>query len=261
MTIEQTQTADGLFKRKSSPEKTHPLTLIGKRGDDGVTNEAPITPNLKLPPWLNDDGSFKSDEEIQSLGKNWSAETWDSYLKVNVGDVEAEDHDLVFFPFVDTETVNFGAELLKTLRTQDDYENLPEAFEFALTFLSDREAQVIRMRYLKELSQEEISERLGVGLNSIGDKSSAIFHHEKSEPIEKPLIPDFASVKQRLKMPYFDPSWSQSRTSGTLFPNHYKPADCWGDTFSSNFDQLNTWQNDSGIRWAWTCRLQRLRHL
>lgn len=167
MTIEQTQTADGLFKRKSSPEKTHPLTLIGKRGDDGVTNEAPITPNLKLPPWLNDDGSFKSDEEIQSLGKNWSAETWDSYLKVNVGDVEAEDHDLVFFPFVDTETVNFGAELLKTLRTQDDYENLPEAFEFALTFLSDREAQVIRMRYLKELSQEEISERLGVGLNSI----------------------------------------------------------------------------------------------
>lgn len=167
MTIEQTQTADGLFKRKSSPEKTHPLTLIGKRGDDGVTNEAPITPNLKLPPWLNDDGSFKSDEEIQSLGKNWSAETWDSYLKVNVGDVEAEDHDLVFFPFVDTETVNFGAELLKTLRTQDDYENLPEAFEFALTFLSDREAQVIRMRYLKELSQEEISERLGVGINSI----------------------------------------------------------------------------------------------
>ncbi|POB14818.1 sigma factor-like helix-turn-helix DNA-binding protein [Halobacteriovorax sp. DA5] len=166
-TIEQTQTADGLFKRKSSPEKTHSLTLIEKRGDDGVTNEAPITPNLKLPPWLNDDGSFKSDEEIQTLGKNWSAETWDSYLKVNVGDVEAEDHDLVFFPFVDTETVNFGAELLKTLRTQDDYENLPEAFEFALTFLSDREAQVIRMRYLKELSQEEISERLGVGINSI----------------------------------------------------------------------------------------------
>lgn len=166
-TIEQTQIADKLIERNSSPEKRHPLTLIEKRGDVGVTNESPITSNLKLPPWLNDDGSFKSDEEIQSLGKSWSAETWDSYLKVNVGDVEAEAQDLVFFPFVDTETVNFGTELLKTLRTQDDYENLPEAFDFALTFLSDREAQVIRLRYLKELSQEEISERLGVGINSI----------------------------------------------------------------------------------------------
>lgn len=165
--IEQTQTSDELGERKSSPEKTHPLTLKQKRGDDGVTNKSPVRSKLKLSPWLNDDGSFKSDEEIQVLGKSWSAETWDSYLKVNVGDVEAEDKDLTFFPFVDTETVNFGAELLKSLRSQDEYENLPEAFEFALTYLSEREAQVIRMRYLKELSQDEIAERLGVGINSI----------------------------------------------------------------------------------------------
>ncbi|PIQ68568.1 MAG: hypothetical protein COV91_03505 [Candidatus Taylorbacteria bacterium CG11_big_fil_rev_8_21_14_0_20_46_11] len=164
--IQTSNLCDEQIGDHSSLEKISPLTLKEKRGDVGVTNQSQTSTKLKTPPWLNDNGSFKSDEEIKDLGKNWSAETWNSYLNTNIGEIE-EDKDLVFFPFVDTETMNFGAELLHSLRSQDVYENLPEAFEFALTYLSDRQAQVIRMRYLKEMSQEEIAEKLGVGLNSI----------------------------------------------------------------------------------------------
>jgi len=113
-------------------------------------------------PWLDSNGKMRPDHEIEKLGQNWSAATWDEYLKATV-DMEKEDDDsTVSFPYMDTDTIANGDNLLQYLRNIDEYEGLQDYLEFALKKLTSRERQILRMKYWDELTQIQICQILGI---------------------------------------------------------------------------------------------------
>jgi hypothetical protein len=53
-------------------------------------------------PWLNEDGTKKTDAEIAQLGQSWSAQIWNEYLDSNTGTLR--DDNLIFVSRVTDET-------------------------------------------------------------------------------------------------------------------------------------------------------------
>ena len=110
-------------------------------------------------PWCNEDGTRKSDGEIKLLGQGWSAETWDRYLRADVGDVE--DDALVFFSNMDTEFVLERHEVLEMLGRYDDYEGIRFALHAALDELSPMERDVLKGAFWKGMDDRDIAGLMG----------------------------------------------------------------------------------------------------
>ena len=111
-----------------------------------------------LEPWLNKDGSCKSDAEIKILGKSWSQATWHKYLDVSVGTLK--DDRLVFFPFMDTETIKDGKELLDYFQERNYYPNLRFAFKLAINELSKDEITILKGYFFKGKSIAQLANEL-----------------------------------------------------------------------------------------------------
>ncbi len=45
-------------------------------------------------PWLNSDGTIKNDDEIKSISKGWSSQTWENFLKETV-DVNQSSNEIL----------------------------------------------------------------------------------------------------------------------------------------------------------------------
>ena len=114
---------------------------------------------LEGTPWCNGDGTPKTDEEIRELGKNWSAETWDRYLRADVGDVE--DDALVFFSNMDTGFVLGRHEVVDILKEHGDYGGIRFAVRAALDELPPMGRTVIEYAFWKGMDDKGIAEGMG----------------------------------------------------------------------------------------------------
>ena len=121
--------------------------------------------NLNETPWLNKDGSFKSDAEIIKLKKTWGKETWQRYLDADVGTVE--DENLVFFPYMDTETMSEGSEFLAFLQRRRHHPNVHFALEMAFDGLSRAEKSVLEKYFWKEKTHSEIAKKLKISSSTV----------------------------------------------------------------------------------------------
>lgn len=116
-------------------------------------------------PWLNADGTKKSEEEIKELGKAWSSETWNLYLDSEVGTLR--DDDLVFVPTV-TDNTYEKSTVLNFLHDGKHYEEIESALLIALSELSQTERFIIKESFWKMNSNKEIAERLGKTRKTVG---------------------------------------------------------------------------------------------
>ena len=109
-------------------------------------------------PWLNADGTKKTDEQIEEQGKNWSLETWNLYLDSSVGTLE--DTRLSFLPDMDTNEILEKSKVINYLENGRHYEDIETALVFALFHLSKTERAVIKGAFWMMLSDKEIAEKL-----------------------------------------------------------------------------------------------------
>jgi RNA polymerase sigma factor (sigma-70 family) len=123
-------------------------------------------------PWLNADGTKKSEDEIKELGKTWSSETWNQYLDSDVGTLR--DDELVFVPTITDETLEKST-VLHFLQEGKHYEDLEAALLLSLSQLTKTERFIIKESFWKMTSNKEISEKLNKTQKNVGVlKSRAI---------------------------------------------------------------------------------------
>ncbi len=114
--------------------------------------------SLNNKPWLNADGTKKSEKEILKISKTWSPEVWNLYLDADVGTLQ--DEELVFIPDMNSELISQGAELLEYLRENQHYEIIKDAFDLALDELSRAERKVIKKLFWEDIPTQQLADEL-----------------------------------------------------------------------------------------------------
>lgn len=123
-------------------------------------------------PWLNEDGTKKTDAEIAQLGQSWSAQIWNEYLDSNTGTLR--DDNLIFVSRVTDETFE-KSKVLNFLNEKDYYEEVETALLIALSELSKHERFIIKESFWKMNNNKEIAKGLGKSSNTVAVlKSRAI---------------------------------------------------------------------------------------
>lgn len=117
-----------------------------------------ISKKEKSTPWLNADGTKKTDKQIEELGKNWSPEIWNFYLDSNVGILK--DTRLSFLSNMDTEEMLERSEVIEYLEDGQHYKKLEVALLLALTELSRAERVIIKKSFWNLNSDKEIAKDL-----------------------------------------------------------------------------------------------------
>ena len=110
-------------------------------------------------PWLNADGTRKSDEEIKRLGRNWSTETWDSYLQEDIGILKYD--ALRFFADMDTDFVLERAGVVDVLKRYGGHEHLKFSVAVAFEELTPMERDVLRCFFWGQMDDRSIAESMG----------------------------------------------------------------------------------------------------
>lgn len=109
-------------------------------------------------PWLNTDGTKKTDREIAKLGEEWPPEIWNLYLESEVGTL-ADEH-LVFYEDMDTDEILERSDVLRCLQDCRYHETLEAALLIALDQLSRTERTIITEAYWNQATDKEISKKL-----------------------------------------------------------------------------------------------------
>ena len=111
-------------------------------------------------PWLNPDGTLKSDEEIKLSSKNWSPSVWESYLKT----LEVDQEELLL------DDPTFIEE-----HSQEEHhthsQNLPSLMELpalrkylfkAVEELTPKQQEVLSYLFLEDLSLRGAGKKMGI---------------------------------------------------------------------------------------------------
>lgn len=111
-----------------------------------------------IAPWLNADGTKKTDREISKIGEKWSSQTWNLYLESEVGTLK--DENLVFYEDFDNQESLERSDVLKFLQNCKSHEALEQALIIALKRLSKTERVIIKEAFWNSGTDKEISRKL-----------------------------------------------------------------------------------------------------
>lgn len=140
-------------------------------------------------PWLNPDGTKKSDKEISRISKTWTPEIWNQYLDSDIGTLQ--DDELVFIPDMNSELITHGSDLLEFLRENNHYEVIEDAFALAIDELSRAERKVIKKLFWEDIPTQQLATELGTSEGNIRVIKSRALQKLKS------LLPS-QKLKQKL---------------------------------------------------------------
>ncbi len=107
-------------------------------------------------PWLNNDGSQKSDEEIKAVMHSWSMEIWDRYLK----NYEHEAEEVLLENGADIEAYSYEDDCWSLGEAKERDDDFADQAKDLVAALPRLEARVIRLTFWQGLSTEEIAKRL-----------------------------------------------------------------------------------------------------
>ena len=112
-------------------------------------------------PWINDDGSRKSDAEISRLGQFWDEKTWERFLDEDVGKITDDGR----FTVVE-EPDAFSKEEYKTEKRGFSHAiadlKLAAVFNAAAEQLPPRERFILKRHFWDDSSLKEIAEETGL---------------------------------------------------------------------------------------------------
>ena len=113
-------------------------------------------------PWLNEDGSLKSNAEIKELGKAWPSEVWMRFFKATEdGHI---DRNLVFVPSMDTSALAGKGNLADLISNKESHPDLDLNIKLkeAMRVLSRREKLVIKKLILEGRTTKKVARQLKI---------------------------------------------------------------------------------------------------
>ena len=119
----------------------------------------------QVKPWLNEDGSVKSDAELQEVKKNWQPSVWREYLdSLEVGRRE----EYVLPPAeMDAFSAEECAELLFSMAGEERHHLLKVALKSSIRQLTPKQRKVIIGYYWEDKTVAEIAADMGVTTQSV----------------------------------------------------------------------------------------------
>ena len=121
--------------------------------------------NSQQKPWLNDDGSIKSDVEMRAAGKNWPSSVWEAYLATL--EVERRRKDAVLSP---SEMDNFSTEQnigLAFSMARERHPLLKVMMDACIRDLTSKQRDVIIRRYWDDKTVAEIAASKGISKQAV----------------------------------------------------------------------------------------------
>lgn len=117
--------------------------------------------NSQLKPWLNDDGSVKSDAEIRKVGQNWPSSVWEAYLATL--EVGRRRKDAILSP---SEMDNFSTEqnigLAFSMARKRNHPLLKVMLDACIRELTPKQRDVIIRLYWDGKTVAEIAASMGI---------------------------------------------------------------------------------------------------
>lgn len=117
-------------------------------------------------PWINPDGSKKSDEEISRLGQGWDKKTWRRFLDDDVGKL-TDDGRLAG----GTDPDEFSDEEYKTAKRKLSHGiadlDLQAVFETASEGLAPRESEILKRYFWEGATLQEIAQESGISPGTV----------------------------------------------------------------------------------------------
>ncbi len=118
-----------------------------------------------LEPWKNPNGKWKTVSELKRSSRNWSATVWERYLK----NIEKRSEELL--PLDPLAPENIAQEdyenLFRKNARLDNFTELKKIFITALKNLTRKQAMVLKLRFIDNLTVGEISSTLGVNARTV----------------------------------------------------------------------------------------------
>lgn len=117
-------------------------------------------------PWLNKDGSIKNDEQIKSISKDWSLETWELFLSETIDKEEAYQRELP--AFVSDEILDSFPETIWEGKDSDRMDFIAKNLRrICRDHLTPRQQHIVRSIYWEGFSERKIGELLGISRSSV----------------------------------------------------------------------------------------------
>lgn len=124
--------------------------------------------NINQParPWLKSNGTIKSDEQIRTLSKNWSLETWEQFLSETVDNEEAYQREEP--NYVSEESLDCFTESIWDGADSDRMDFIAtELRKICRNSLTPHQQHIIRGFYWNRLSERELAEKFWISRSSV----------------------------------------------------------------------------------------------
>ena len=141
--------------------------------------------NVQERPWLNDDGSIKSTEEIKRICQSWTPQIWNEYL----GTLEvAQKEDYTLSPSImETFSPQESVELMFSMASEEQYPFLKVALKACIEELSPKQREIIRQYYWEQKTIVQIAENLGTSKQAVSKRMKTALSNLK-EKLESGLV-------------------------------------------------------------------------
>ncbi len=119
----------------------------------------------QLQPWLNEDGSLKSDAELRQVGQQWPPRVWEAYLATL--EVGRREEDVLPPAKMDAFSTEKYAGMLFSMANHKKYRLLKFALNASISTLSPRQKEIIVSHYWGDKTVAELALSLGVTEQSV----------------------------------------------------------------------------------------------
>ncbi|MDE3270099.1 MAG: sigma-70 family RNA polymerase sigma factor [Pseudomonadota bacterium] len=121
--------------------------------------------NSQVKPWLNEDGSVKSDAELRKAGQEWSPSVWRQYLATLT--VGRREEYVLSSHRVDTFSAEECAGLLFSMANEERHHLLKVALNACILALTPRQREVVTSHYWDGKTIAEIASNIGISKQSV----------------------------------------------------------------------------------------------
>lgn len=138
-------------------------------------------------PWLNKNGSIKSDAQIKAISKEWSLETWEQFLSETVDQEEVYQRELP--SFVSDEILDSFPETIWEGKDSDRMDSVAkELRRICRGILTPRQQHVIRSTFWEGLSERKIGELLGISRSSVKTLKARALEKIKKQILKEKIL-------------------------------------------------------------------------
>ena len=121
--------------------------------------------NSQQKPWLNEDGSTKSDEELREISSNWGDSVWEKYL--STFEVKQKEDSVLSSAIVDSFSAEECAGLLFSLASEEKHRFLKVALNVCIRELPPRQREIILSYYWDGKTVAEMATSMGISTQAV----------------------------------------------------------------------------------------------